>query len=89
MNAWYIIGKLEAIFCKNGIKAEMIVEMIKTYRLTTQQIWCILMIEGEKGTKEKVKRTFIEVPIFTKKWKELGLTDENLRELQNILFRKP
>ena len=25
-----------------------------------------------------MKRTFIEVPLFTKKWKELGLTDEEL-----------
>lgn len=36
-----------------------------------------------------MKRTFIEVPIFTKKWKELGLTDENLRELENILLEDP
>ena len=36
-----------------------------------------------------MKRTFIEVPLFTKKWKELGLTDENLRELQNILLENP
>lgn len=34
-------------------------------------------------------RTFIEVPMFTKKWKELGLTDETLRELQNILLNDP
>lgn len=34
-------------------------------------------------------RTFIEVPIFIKKWQELGLTDENLRELQNILLENP
>ena len=31
-----------------------------------------------------MKRTFIEVPMFTKKWKELGLTDDNLRDLENI-----
>lgn len=36
-----------------------------------------------------MKRTFIEVPIFTKKWKELGLTDENLRELEMILLEDP
>ena len=36
-----------------------------------------------------MNRTFIEVPIFIKKWKELGLTDENLRELQNILLENP
>ena len=34
-------------------------------------------------------RTFIEVPIFTKKWKELGFTDENLRELQKLLLDDP
>lgn len=34
-------------------------------------------------------RTFIEVPIFTQKWHELGLTDENLRDLQNILLKDP
>ncbi|MCM1155313.1 MAG: type II toxin-antitoxin system RelE/ParE family toxin [Roseburia sp.] len=36
-----------------------------------------------------MKRTFIEVPVFTKKWKELGLTDENLRDLENILLEDP
>lgn len=36
-----------------------------------------------------MNRTFIEVPIFVKKWQELGLTDENLRELQNILLENP
>ena len=36
-----------------------------------------------------MKRTFIEVPLFTKKWKELGLTDEDLRDLQNILLQNP
>lgn len=36
-----------------------------------------------------MNRTFIEVPIFTKKWKELGLTDNDLRELQNILLNDP
>ncbi len=53
-----------------------------------QQIYCILMVENAGGTKE-MKRTFIEVPIFTKKWEELGLTDENLRELQKILLKNP
>ena len=36
-----------------------------------------------------MRRTFIEVPIFTKKWKELGPPDETLRELQNILLNDP
>ena len=36
-----------------------------------------------------MKRTFIEVPMFTKKWKELGLTDANLRDLENELLENP
>lgn len=34
-------------------------------------------------------RTFIETPIFTTKWHDLGLTDDDLRELQNILLDNP
>ncbi len=34
-------------------------------------------------------RVFKEVPSFTKKWKELGLTDEDLRTLENILLKAP
>ena len=30
-------------------------------------------------------RTFIETPIFTAKWKDLGLTENNLKDLQEIL----
>ena len=36
-----------------------------------------------------MKRTFIEVPTFTKRWHELGLTDEALRELENVLLDNP
>lgn len=36
-----------------------------------------------------MNRTFIEVPTFSRKWKELGLTDDNLRELQKILLDNP
>lgn len=36
-----------------------------------------------------LNRTFVEVPMFTKKWKELGLSDETLRDLQNILLNNP
>lgn len=38
---------------------------------------------------KKMNRTFKEVPSFTAKWKELGLTDENLRTLENILLKEP
>ena len=36
-----------------------------------------------------MKRTFIEVPTFVKKWQELGLTDDDLRKLQNELLENP
>lgn len=36
-----------------------------------------------------MNRTFKEVPMFTKKWQLLGLTDEDLRALENILLENP
>lgn len=36
-----------------------------------------------------MKRTFKEVPMFTRKWNELGLTDEDLRKLENTLLEDP
>ena len=36
-----------------------------------------------------MERTFKEVPSFTEKWKSLGLTDDDLRTLQNILLKNP
>ncbi len=34
-------------------------------------------------------RTFVELPIFQKKWKDLGLTDSDLRRLQEELLADP
>lgn len=34
-------------------------------------------------------RTFIETLVFTKKWRELGFSDEDLRERQEILLKNP
>ena len=34
-------------------------------------------------------RTFKEAPMFTKKWQSLGLTDEDLRRLENVLLKDP
>ena len=34
-------------------------------------------------------RTFIEVPLFTKRWLEIGLTDDDLRQLQIMLLKDP
>lgn len=36
-----------------------------------------------------MNRTFKEVPSFTRKWQELGLTDDDLRNLENILLENP
>ena len=34
-------------------------------------------------------RTFLEVPLFSKRWVEIGLTDKELLELQVILLKDP
>ena len=34
-------------------------------------------------------RTFIEIPIFTKRWKEIGLGDKELHSLQIMLLKDP
>jgi hypothetical protein len=34
-------------------------------------------------------RTFIEVPLFTKRWKEIGLSDDELQALQIMLLKDP
>lgn len=34
-------------------------------------------------------REFIEVPLFTKRWKEIGLADEELAALQWLLIKDP
>lgn len=34
-------------------------------------------------------REFIEVPLFTKRWKEIGLDDAELKELQIMLLKDP
>ncbi len=34
-------------------------------------------------------RTFVELPIFSRKWKGLGLTDADLRRLQEELLSDP
>jgi len=34
-------------------------------------------------------RKFIEVPLFTKRWKEIGLSDSELYDLQLMLLKDP
>lgn len=36
-----------------------------------------------------MRRTFIEVPLFTKRWKEIGLGDKELLALQILLLKDP
>lgn len=36
-----------------------------------------------------MERTFIELPLFSVAWEESGLTDEDLKELQNTLMNNP
>lgn len=36
-----------------------------------------------------MKRTFVELPIFQKRWDELGLNDKDLRNLQEKLLDDP
>lgn len=36
-----------------------------------------------------MNRTFKEVPSFTRKWQSLGLTDDDLRTLENFLLKNP
>ena len=36
---------------------------------------------------EDISKEFIDMPSFTKCWKELGLTDEDYRELQNLILK--
>ena len=38
---------------------------------------------------ERMTRTFIEVPLFTKRWKEIGLGDDELKALQIMLLKDP
>ena len=34
-------------------------------------------------------RTFIEVPLFSKRWREIGLGEDELHELQILLLKDP
>ncbi len=34
-------------------------------------------------------RSFIEIPLFSKRWKEIGLSDDDLLDLQIMLLKDP
>ncbi len=42
-----------------------------------------------KNFDEKLIRTFIEVPLFSKRWKEIGLGEDDLLALQIMLLKDP
>lgn len=42
-----------------------------------------------KERENKLIRTFIEVPLFSRRWKEIGLGDDELRALQIMLLKDP
>ena len=57
-------------------------------KLTPYNIGYIIKILNLKGNNCMI-RTFIEVPIFTKRWKDMGLGDDELKALQIMLLKNP
>jgi hypothetical protein len=47
-------------------------------------VGCIILIRIDY-----MKRTFIEVPLFTRRWSEIGLTDVELFQLQIAILKDP
>lgn len=43
----------------------------------------------KKLYEDGLRRTFIEVPLFTKRWKEIGLGEDELLALQIMLLKNP
>jgi hypothetical protein len=56
--------------------------------LTPYKIGYSIIIKTKKGN-TLMTRTFIEIPLFTKRWKEIGLTDDELLALQIMLLENP
>ena len=44
---------------------------------------------GYKIARVNMTRSFIEIPLFSKRWKELGLGDQELIQLQLLLLKAP
>lgn len=62
--------------------------IIIAFVFTPYKIGCIILLPRNEGA-VNMTRTFIELPIFSKRWKEIGLGDLELRELQLILLKDP
>ncbi len=54
--------------------------------LTPYIVGCIIDMRSNEN---EIIRTFIEVPLFSKRWKEIGLGDDELRILQIMLLKDP
>ena len=48
-----------------------------------------MRIEENQNIQPKLNREFVETDVFKKLWKDNGLTDEDLRELQNKILTEP
>ena len=46
-----------------------------------------MSVESEEGT--FMTRTFVELPIFRTRWKDMGLNDDDLKRLQEELLADP
>lgn len=47
------------------------------------------IIITQQSEDNKMTRTFIEVPLFTKRWNEIGLGETELTQLQIMLLKDP
>ena len=56
------------------------------FLLISHKKWNILK---RKMVSPNMKRVFVETTIFTKRWKELKLTDNDLQNLQNFILKNP
>lgn len=46
-------------------------------------------MEKRKKQAKQIQRTFIEIPLFSKRWKEIGLGEDELQILQIMLLKDP
>lgn len=57
--------------------------------MTPYKIGRIIIVYMGRILKRRMTRTFIEVPLFSKRWKEIGLGDAELQALQIMLLKDP
>ena len=62
----------------------MIIGAATAPELTPSIVGCMINVPSEK-----MIRTFIEIPLFTRRWKEIGLDEDALTQLQIMLLKNP